>query len=98
VSEHILISHLRKLCLILYLPFYLCVNHDYNYMNRVNGITLLVAAILLAEDSSVSIEQRTAMLYRLMDFDASGEITMEEMVRLILMWITCLLNSLPLIC
>lgn len=46
---------------------------------QVNGITLLVALILLSNDSSATIEERTATIYRLMDFDGSGEITMEEM-------------------
>ena len=49
-------------------------------LSRVNGVTLLVALIMLAEDKSASVLQRTAAVYRLMDFDNSGEITMEEMV------------------
>lgn len=47
--------------------------------SQVNGITLLIALIMLAEENAASVEIRTAAIYRLMDFDSSGEITMEEM-------------------
>jgi uncharacterized protein Smg (DUF494 family) len=45
---------------------------------------LLIALIMLAEENAATVEQRTAAIYRLMDFDSSGEITMEEMVIIIL--------------
>lgn len=46
---------------------------------KVNGITLLIALILLADEKTANVKERTEAIYRLMDFDNSGEITMEEM-------------------
>jgi hypothetical protein len=58
-------------------------------MFRINGIVLLISFILLGDCNTERLHDRKNMCFSLMDFDDAGEITVDELVRLLLFGFLC---------
>jgi hypothetical protein len=53
---------------------------------RINALTLLMAAVCLADSSSPEVTGRAEKIFDIMDFDGTQQISLDELVIFVLTW------------